>query len=115
MEIDLQKLGKHNIILPKSLAVMVDLTSVWAGGLNRAQLGRVCACAIAVGIDHTKRLPAYPVAEGDPIKFGFKVMERLLDNGVSISDIYDYGSKILVMMFEALPKEEQIEEQANFT
>lgn len=115
MEIDLKKLGKHKVILPKSLAVMVDLTSIWGSELNRAQLGRLCSCAIAVGIDHSKRLPAYPVAEGDPIKFGFKIMERLLDNGVLPGEIYEIGSQILVMMFQALPKEEAVEEQTNFT
>ena len=115
MNIDLKKLGKHEVHIPKSLATCVDFVSIWGSDPNRAQLGRLCAAAIAVGVDHSKVLPAYKISTGDPILFGHKIMDRLLEAGVTLSSIYELGSQVLVLMMQAIPKEQDVEDTANFS
>lgn len=115
MKLNLRKLGKHDIHTPKSLATCVDFVSIWGSDPNRAQLGRLCAAAIAVGVDHAKILPAYKIASGDPILFGHKIMDRLLEAGVPLSEVYEMGSQVLVQMMQAIPTEEDVEKTANFS
>lgn len=115
MELNLRKLGNHKIHTPKSLATCVDFVSIWGSDPNRAQLGRLCAAAIAVGVDHAKILPAYKIASGDPILFGHKIMDRLLEAGVPLSDVYEMGSQVLLEMMKAIPTEEDVENTANFS
>ena len=115
MKVNLKNLGEHDVVLPKSLAVCLDFVSIWGSEPNRAQLGRLCAAAIAVGVDHSKVLPAYPVASGDPITFGFKILDRLLSAGMTPGSIYEQGSQVLVQMMQAIPKEEEVENTANFS
>lgn len=114
MKVDLKKLGEHEVVLPKSIAVSLDFVSIWGSEPNRAQLGRLCAAAIAVGVNHAKCLPAYPVATGDPITFGFKCLERMLDAGMTPGSIYEQGSAVLVEMMKTIPTEEEVEATANF-
>ena len=114
MELKLKKLGTHQTELPKSMATCLDFVSIWGSDPNRAQLGRLCAAAIAVCLDHTKCLPAYPVGSGDPISFGHKILDRLLDAGVNAGYIYESGSALLVEMMKQIPTEEKVENKANF-
>jgi len=113
--LDLKKLGKHEIIMPKSIATCLDFVSIWGSNPNRAQLGRLCAAAIAVCTDHAKCLPAYPITSGDPISFGHKILDRLIDAGVKPAYIYEQGSDILLEMMKQIPTDEKVEEKANFT
>ncbi len=115
IQLNLKKLGQHEARLPNSIAVCLDFIAIWGSDINRAQLAHLCSAAIAVGLDHAKCLPAYPVQSGDPVKFGFKVMERLLEAGCTPSDIYDGGTQILTAMLGMIPTEEQVNTQANFT
>ena len=79
MLLDLKKLGKHEGKIPSSIATCLDFVSIWGTeGPNRAHLGRLCAAAIAVSVDHKRVLPAYPVTSGDPIAYGYKILDRLL-------------------------------------
>ncbi|MBM84400.1 MAG: hypothetical protein CMM47_00055 [Rhodospirillaceae bacterium] len=112
--LDLQKLGKHEIILPRSMATCLDFVAIWGSDPNRAQLGRLCAAAIAVCTDHAKCLPAYPIMSGDPIAFGHKILDRLLDAGVAPAYIYEQGSNLLIEMMKEIPTEKRVEEKANF-
>ncbi len=114
MKVDLKKLGEHEVVLPKSIAVCLDFVSIWGSEPNRAQLGRLCAAAIAVVVDHAKCLPAYPVATGDPITFGFRCLDRMLDAGMTPAQIYSIGSTVLVEMGKVIPTEDEVEETANF-
>lgn len=114
-KINLKKLGEHEIQVPSSLATCLDFISVWGSEPNRAQLGRLCASAIAVAVDHAKVLPAYPVTTGDPIKFGHKVMDRLLEAGCTPGSIYENGSLVLMEMWKVIPTEQEVEEQADFS
>lgn len=114
MKLDLRKLGEHEGKLPLSMATCLDFVSLWGSDLNRAHLGRLSAAAIAVALDHKRVLPAYNVATGDPIKFGHKVLDRLLEAGVSVGSIYEMGSLVLTEMLRAISFEEA-EEKANFS
>mgnify|MGYP000035330417 FL=1 len=116
MLLDLKKLGKHEGKIPSSIATCLDFVSIWGTeGLNRAHLGRLCAAAIAVSVDHKRVLPAYPVASGDPIAFGYKILDRLLDAGVTPAKVYEMGSAVLLEMMRVIPSEQEVEERANFT
>ena len=115
MKVNLNKIGEHEVAMPKSIAVCLDFVSIWGAEPNRAQLGRLCAAAIAVGVDHAKVLPAYPVTTGDPIKFGHKILDRLLDAGMTPGAIYEQGSNILVEMMKQIPTEQEVEDTANFS
>jgi len=115
MELDLKKLGKHESRLPSSIATCLDFVSIWFSEPNRAQLGRLCAAAIALSVDHARILPAYPIASGDPIAYGHKILDRLLSNGVPPSAVYEMGSAVLIEMMQVIPTEESVEERANFT
>tara|TARA_B100000900_G_scaffold394867_1_gene392711 strand:+ start:8152 stop:8517 length:366 start_codon:yes stop_codon:yes gene_type:complete len=115
MLLDLKKLGQHEGRLPSSIATCLDFVSIWGAHPNRAQLGRICAAAIAVSIDHKRVLPAYPVTSGDPIAFGYKILDRLLDAGVTPAKIYEMGSEVLLEMMRVIPSEQEVEEKANFT
>lgn len=115
MKVNLKKIGEHEVVMPKSIAVCLDFVSIWGAEPNRAQLGRLCAAAIAVGVDHAKVLPAYPVTTGDPIKFGHKILDRLLDAGMTPGAIYEQGSNILVEMMKQIPTEKAVEDTANFS
>lgn len=112
--LDLKKLGKHEGKIPSSIATCLDFVSIWGSDPNRAQLGRLCAAAIAVSVDHARILPAYPVASGDPIAYGYKILERLLENGVTPARVYEMGSSLLVEMIKVIPSEKEVEDKANF-
>lgn len=114
-KINLKKLGEHEIQVPSSLATCLDFVSVWGGNPNKAQLGRICASAIAVAVDHAQVLPAYPVTTGDPVKFGHKVMDRLLESGVTPAKVYEYGTQVLMEMMRVIPTEQEVEDQADFS
>lgn len=115
MKINLNKLGEHEIQVPSSLATCLDFISIWGSEPNRAQLGRLCASAVAVAVDHAKVLPAYKVSTGDPIQFGHKCMDRLLEAGVTPGQVYEYGTQVLTEMWKAIPTEQEVEDQANFS
>jgi len=115
MLLNLGKLGKHEGKIPSSIATCLDFVSIWGSEPNRAQLGRLCAAAIAVSVDHARILPAYPVSSGDPIAFGYKILDRLLDNGVTPAQVYEMGSAQLIEMMRVIPSEDKVEDRANFT
>jgi hypothetical protein len=112
--LDLGKLGKHEGKIPSSIATCLDFVSIWGSDPNRAQLGRLCAAAIAVSVDHKRILPAYPVSSGDPIAYGYKILDRLMDNGVTPARVYEMGSSLLIEMMKVIPSEKEVEEKANF-
>lgn len=112
---NLKKLGSHETITPKSLATCLDFVSVWGANPNRAQLGRLCAAAVGVCVDHSAILPKYKVSSADPLAYGHTIMDRLLEAGVTPGEIYDHGSQLLLAMAQQLPTEDEVEDLANFT
>lgn len=113
--LDLGKLGKYEIVAPTSMAIALDFVSVWGSEPTRAVLGRVCAGAIGVCVDHAKILPAYKPLEGDVIGYGYTIMDRLLANGITPGQIYTMGTQCLLALSDRIPTEKQVEDTANFT
>ena len=113
--LDLSKLGQHQLVVPESMATCWDFIAIWSNDPNRAQLARLCAGAIGVCVDHAKVLPAYRVADGDPIAYGHTIMDRLMANGVTPGAIYELGVQCIVEMTRKIPTQQQVEETANFT
>ena len=111
----LGKLGQHELVLPNSMATCWDFIAIWSNNPNRAQLARLCAGAIGVCVDHAKVLPAYRVADGDPIAYGHTIMDRLMDAGVTPGAVYELGVKCIVEMTTKIPTEDAVEQTANFT
>lgn len=111
----LGKLGTHEGKIPPSIATCLDFVAIWGSDPNRAQLGRLCAAAIAVSVDHKRVLPAYNLKSGDPIAYGHKVLDRLLDAGVTPGKVYEMGSEALLEMMKVIPSEKEVEDRANFT
>lgn len=111
----LGKLGTHEGKIPTSIATCLDFVAIWGSDPNRAQLGRLCAAAIAVSVDHKRVLPAYNLSSGDPIAYGHKVLDRLLDAGVTPGKVYEMGSEALLEMMKVIPSEKEVEDRANFT
>ena len=114
MELNLQKLGVHSSQMPQSLATCFDFVSIWGSDPNRAQLGRLCAAAIGVAIDHTSRLPKYNVSKGDVLGYGHTCMDRLLKAGVTPAQMFEMGTQILAEMTGQINFGE-VEQTANFT
>jgi len=111
----LGKIGTHEGKIPSSIATCLDFVAIWGSDPNRAQLGRLCAAAIAVSVDHKRVLPAYNLNSGDPIAYGHKILDRLLEAGVTPAQVYKMGSLVLAEMIKIIPKEAEVEERANFT
>jgi hypothetical protein len=115
MLLNLKKLGKHEGKIPSSIATCLDFVSIWGSQPNKAQLGRICAAAIAVSVDYKRVLPAYPISSGDPISYGHKILDRLFDAGVTPAQVYEMGSEVLIEMMRVIPSEQEVEERANFS
>lgn len=115
MEITLGKLGSAEPKAPKSLATCSDFSMLWGANLDPSQLLRLCASAIAVCLDHKYILPKYPAIKGNPIEFGHKVLERLLDNGITPTLIYQHGGLCLGLMQKCMMPLYEADESVNFT
>lgn len=114
MLLKLNKLGKIESQTPASLATCLDFVSLWGSNPDHAKLGRLCAASIGICTDHAKVMPAYNVSTGDPVGYGHKCMERLLNAGVAPGYIYNVGSDLLIEMMKKIPTNEEVEETANF-
>ena len=99
---------------PRSLAVCMQFTALWAGDLDRASLVQLCAAAVGVCYTNDK-LPHYRPSQGKPLDFGFACLETLLADGWPPTLIYNKGSECLGLMASALPSEQDVESAANFS
>lgn len=116
MEINLKKLGVHTPIKPKSMATCSDFVMIWgSGGINQAQNLRLSAAAIAVCLDGSRVLPAYNIRTGDPVEFGHKILDRLLEAGLTFVEIISSGSQCLALMVQGIDFLNEVEEKENFT
>jgi hypothetical protein len=98
---------------PRSLGVCMQFTALWAGNLDRAELAQLCAGALGVCIS-LDGIPHYRPSQGKPLDYGFAVMEWLLEKDVPASLIYKKGRECLLLMSSSLPKENEVEDTANF-
>lgn len=110
------KLGKSEfkVQAPSSLATCLEFVTLWDSD-DSVRLLRLCAGAIGVALDEKGLYPKYRPLKTSPIPYGRMMLERLLDDGVSAPDIYAAGSNCLLEFAKQIPKEEGVEEKANFT
>lgn len=97
-----------------NLAICLDLVSVWASEPSKSELFRICSAAIACSIDHTARLPKYRYLQGAVLDYGGKMLERLLEAGVTPAKIVQYGSHVLARCVDRIPADQEVQEQADF-
>ena len=99
----------------QSLAVCFEFSAIWASDHDEALLARLCSAALGVSLDHLARYPRYNPLRDRPLEYGFKMMDRLLEDGWTPSQIYQGGSQSLFLMSQKLPSSEEVDETINFT
>ena len=105
-------LGEHTPTVPASLAVIFELITGWSETPSRTELGFICAAAIAHSVEHPNK-PKYKYSVSMK-EYGRECIEWLLGAGVSIPDIYSYGSLMLALSMDKLPTQKGAEEKADF-
>ena len=111
------KLGKFQKQIPISadLATCLEFTLVWGDvAEDPASLVRMCSAAIGVCLDAEAMLPKYRADRDSILKYGRKVLERLLEKNVPVQDIYNSGSKVLIAMSEKVPSQKSVEDKKDF-
>jgi len=97
---------------PKSFAIINDLVTAWTGSPSRVHLSRLCAASIGVCVQGA---PRYNVVEGDPVAYGALALDWFMGRGVPPSVLYSVGPGVLHSLALFLPKEQEVEEIADFT
>lgn len=115
MKKQLGKIGEIHVEPPSSLAICFEIISVWSSNPDHATLGRLCACAIGICTESKPFLPSYRPERDKLLEYGFRVLERLLERGVTASQIYNVGLECLMLCSAKLPSEEEITNIENFS
>lgn len=116
MNIDIRQFGGLIDIQSPNLATCFEFVSLWSTrGEDTAELGRLCAGAIGVCIDHAAKLPKYNPAKHRPSEYGHICLDRLLNRGVSPGQVYEEGIKCLSLMTSKIPSQKEVDEKVNFT
>lgn len=111
---DLKTIGQCSVVPPTNLAICLELVSIWSSEPDRAGLFRICAAAIGVAVDGTRRLPHYRFQDGNINGYGGTILERLLEAGVTPSAIVEYGTHVLAQCVSKIPTEQDVEDTADF-
>ena len=115
MKINIKKLGGEIDLSSPSLTTCFEFDSLWSAETDNAMLARLCAGSIGVCIDHTARLPKYRPVKHRASDYGHNCLDRLLEQGVTASVIYEEGLKCLSFMSQRIPTETEVDERANFS
>lgn len=111
------KLAKFDKVVKPNINTASCLEFVLTWGQvseDTAGLLRVHAGAIGVALDEYQLLPAYKPERDKILNYGFKCLERLLDQGVSTDEIYKAGGQVLQYMLERIPKQKEVEKKESF-
>ena len=112
MYVTLAKWGNVDAHCP-NLATCLEFVMSWTNaGDDIASLSRICAGAI--GAVARTRLPAYRPSVHKPSEYGHICLDRLLQAGMDIGMILKVGTKVLQYFSEQLPKEDEVEREADF-
>tara|TARA_X000000950_G_scaffold51657_1_gene61109 strand:- start:672 stop:1043 length:372 start_codon:yes stop_codon:yes gene_type:complete len=112
MHLKLSKWGTVSAQCP-NLATCLEFVSSWTSATGDiAVLTRICAGAI--GAVAKSRLPAYRPSVHKPSEYGHICLDRLLSAGMTLSSILKVGTKVLQYLAEQIPKEDEVEEEADF-
>lgn len=98
---------------PKSLATCLEFITLWSNE-DAVTLLRLCSGAIGIALDKEAIYPAYRPLKDSPLSYGRLMLERLLEDGIQASQIYQAGSASLVEFARQIPNEQEVEEKANF-
>ena len=115
MQLDLGNWGKMEGEAPNSLATAFEFVTLWAGENDNSTIGRLCAGALGIYLDKTRKLPKYNPAKNKPLEYGFTCLDRLLAAGIVPVAIYEAGAICLADMATKIPSEEEVVEVENFT
>ena len=107
----LGSLGEISFKTPAGAAICYDFLTIWAGDLNRAQLLRLCASAIAVCAPG--HFPPYPLTD-DPITWGSQAVDKLHASGVEPAEIYSIGVQCLRTITSQVITEKEVQKAENF-
>jgi len=113
-EYKLGKFGMVSIESPKSLAICFEVVAIWSSNPDQATLGRLCAGAIGLSTESNPILPSYRPERDKLLEYGYRCLERLLERGVTVGQIYEVGLIALMKCTEKLPNEEEVEKIENF-
>jgi hypothetical protein len=112
MHLKLAKWGTVEAQCP-NLATCFEFVTSWTSATGDiALLARICAGAI--GSVSKSRLPVYRPSVHKPSEYGHICLDRLLAAGMTLSTILKVGTKVLQYLADQIPKEEEVEEEADF-
>ena len=114
MKINIKKLGGEIELSSPGLATCFEFVSLWSAETDNAMLARLCAGSIGVCLDHTARLPKYRPIKHRASEYGHLCLDRLLEQGITASVIYEEGIKCLSFMSAKIPTDAEVDERANF-
>jgi len=112
-EIAIGRLGSVACSLPSSLASMVDLIDEFRPEQPRRVRLRVCAAAIGVACS-LDGAPVYSPIRSDLLEYGARMLDHLLRQGVTLSQIAESGSYLISDYVDELPKEAEVQAAADF-
>lgn len=115
MKISIRKWGGEIDLSSPSLATSFEFVSLWTAESDNARLARLCAGALGACLDHTRKLPKYRAGKSSPLDYGHTCLDRLLNEGITASVIYEEGVKALSFMAMKIPTESEVDEKANFS
>ena len=115
MKITITKLGGEREIKSPSLATCFEFVSIWSTNTDMSMTARLCAGSLGVCLDHFAMLPKYKPSVHKPSDYGHLILDRLLEKGITPSDIFQQGSICLAFMASKIPTQEAVEEKINFT
>ncbi len=116
MKITLKRLGGALETRCPDLATCFEFVSLWStNSSDTAELGRLCAGAIGVSIDHLARLPKYKPQMHKPSAYGHICLNRMLELNITPSEIYQEGIKCLTVMTSKIPTAAEVTEKVNFS
>lgn len=114
MEIKLSKFEKkveYNV----DIATALEFVLCWGESSDdTVQLLRINAAAIGVALDSFGILPQFKPEKDKIFVYGRRILERLLEKGVTTQEIYESGSVVLSEMLNHIPKQEKVEEKEDF-
>ena len=111
------QLGKYDkeVEEPSDLATCLEFALTWGEAAdNNVDLLRVCSAALGVALDKEALLPKYRPDRDKIYPYGRKILSRLLEQGVSSSEIFSSGSAVLSAMASAIPQKKEVEEKQDF-
>lgn len=111
------KLGNFDkeVAAPTDMATNLEFTILWSHIADEpTSLLRICSASIGVALESFTILPKYRPDTDKILPYGRKILSRLIEKGVSATEIYNAGSAILTEMASSLPQEKTVQDKMDF-